>query len=246
MALAKDILNTFLTWVNQSSVSDTPASGRSLLYFKTDGNLYKKDSGGTESRVGGDSGVPWYGNATITAPPAVSGFTWVNQGSATATEANSTIELYGPTSAGTDLHILKKSKTGTYTITMLMKYSLLSNWIQTGFVWRESSSGKLVTYGPNYDNGLLLPVCKWNSATSVLSYYTAPAMPTGYPFWFRIQVDSTNRICSYSVDGKYFANVHSVSKTDYITADEVGFYIGQQSNSSQQGTSLIISWLEGA
>jgi len=95
MGLLKDALNSYLTFVHQAAVADTPASGRKLLYFKSDGKLYKKDSSDVETEVGAG------GNSFETI--AVSGQSDVVAESATDTltlVAGSNVTL--TTDAGTD------------------------------------------------------------------------------------------------------------------------------------------------
>lgn len=48
-------VDTFLTYQEQSSVATSPDAGSRYMYFKTDGKLYSKNSGGTETVVGGSS-----------------------------------------------------------------------------------------------------------------------------------------------------------------------------------------------
>lgn len=57
MASLQTALNAIINWVKQSSVSSNPASGNMFMYFKSDGKLYKRDSSGTETEIGGTSGA---------------------------------------------------------------------------------------------------------------------------------------------------------------------------------------------
>lgn len=193
--------------------------------------------------------LAFYGLATITAPPAVSGFTWVNQGGALTTESSSMIRIYEASASGTNLRVLKKAKGGSYKITMLCQPNVLGANVQCGFIWRQSSDGKLISYGPNFDAAsLLLAVCKWNSATSVATYYNSAAYPLTLSrsnVWLQIEVDGSNRICRYSVDGIAFHQHHTIGNTDFLTADEVGYYIGNQSGTYAYPYAMTIqSWLE--
>jgi hypothetical protein len=55
--------------------------------------------------------------------------------------------------------------------------------------------------------------------------------------------NSTNRICSYSVDGQNWFVFHTVGRTDFLTADEVGFYIDVENATFGTGITLI-HWAE--
>ena len=50
----------------ESATPDTPSAGKAVLYFKTDGHLYKKDDAGTETQIsgGGGGGVTDHGALT--------------------------------------------------------------------------------------------------------------------------------------------------------------------------------------
>lgn len=50
------IFDTFGDFTNQGSAPASPLSGNTRVYFKTDGLLYKKTSGGVETEIGGGGG----------------------------------------------------------------------------------------------------------------------------------------------------------------------------------------------
>lgn len=200
--------------------------------------------------------IPWFGTQTLTAPPAVSGFTWVNQESATATEANSTVKLYTPNETGTHLHLLVKAKSPSYTITAKFIPNLNGNYLQGGLCWRDSAGGKIITWGPNFDIQFGLRVCKWNSATAVSAYYTsgqyaapgnagqASTAISTYPIWLKIEDNNTNRICYYSLNGVEWVAFHTIGRTDFITADQIGYYVGTQTTTTLTGSIELVSWVE--
>jgi hypothetical protein len=61
--------------------------------------------------------------------------------------------------------------------------------------------------------------------------------------FIRIADNGTNRLCSYSVDGQNWFQFHSVGRTDFLTATEVGFFANDASNTYECGITLL-SWKE--
>jgi len=61
-------------------------------------------------------------------------------------------------------------------------------------------------------------------------------------WFFRIEDDNTNRISSFSFDGQNFLVAHSVGRTDYITADEIGIAINTAATAVSNAT--FLSWVE--
>lgn len=53
--------------------------------------------------------------------------------------------------------------------------------------------------------------------------------------------DGTNRICSLSNNGRNWWVFHSVGRTDFLTADHVGFYVSDNGSSRATGLTLL-SW----
>jgi hypothetical protein len=189
--------------------------------------------------------------------PNDSAFAWVNQGGATLTTANGGIFLNGPAAATSNLRIRKKAAPATpYTITaaFLPLFPLrLSGGDVPGFglVFRQASDGKLVClefylYGTG-NSAPTISVDKYTDATTfVASYFTpapAPSLLAGGVIWLRLADDGTNRKCSYSLDGQNFHEVHAVSRTDFLTADEVGFAVDAFNATYGMGV-LLLSWKE--
>jgi hypothetical protein len=120
-----------------------------------------------------------------------------------------------------------------------------------GLCWRKSGTGELVIFyvyasGDNRSEQYC-GVGKLSSPTvftsNYLSVYFASLMGYGPCLWLRIADDGTNRVCSYSADGQNFVTVHSVGRTDFLTADEVGFFADANNASYPAGLTLL-SWKE--
>jgi hypothetical protein len=179
-------------------------------------------------------------------PPVSADYTWVNQGGATVTETEHALSLLAPAGAGDSMRILKKTAPSTpYTITAVINVACHSVSRQNGgLLFRQSSDGKIANWAFNYGAGLAAQ--KFASATSYNSQYTLS--PTGPPLHLgcrpiilRIEDDGTNRKCHWSPDGINFIQYHSVGRTDYLTADEVGFY-ANANNSTHPLIVTLYSW----
>jgi hypothetical protein len=220
----------------------SPATGD--LYFPT-GSFYVE-------RYSGSAWVPWGPIYAFTKPPVLSNWTWVNQNSATATdESGGGIFLKVANSATEINYLLKKAAPSTpYTITAallpLMGPAGGSGSGECGLLFRQSSNGNLVCFRLNQEGGtppvLKLSVTKSSSTGAGVAHYVDAdaSMIPRQPLWLRIADDGTNRICSVSADGVNWLQWHSVGRTDYITADEVGFFVG--GNNSQTVQLTLLSW----
>jgi hypothetical protein len=91
-----------------------------------------------------------------------------------------------------------------------------------------------------------IQVSKWNSPTSFNANYTAstdfPVLPPDR-LWLRLQDNGTNRISFFSMDGINWIQLHSVGRTDFITADQVGFFATGE-NASIRAHLSVLSWEE--
>lgn len=213
-----------------------------------DGDLFLPSDGYSIYRDTGAAWAPWGLSFPLETPPVVADWTWVNQGGASATDTSGAILLSAPTGVGDNFRILKKSAPSTpYVITLLLLMKIeIINSIFTGFVWRQSSDGKLVVFGLYNSAGFGFHVTKWTDASTYSADYARTTPIHGIQrtlLWLRCEDNATNRICSYSLDGQNFTAYHTVGRTDFLTADEVGFAI----NINTAGTTctgLLLSWKE--
>ena len=192
--------------------------------------------------IGADIVGPVY---ALTAP--VDGdFAWINQEGATITSSNGALFLQGPTAPGTDLRVRKKAAPATpYTITAAFIPSVIGTFTMfAGLCWRQSSDGKLVVFVVQQTG--LYNVVKYNSPTAISAGYASAAQgiegSVSGVVWLRIADDGVNRICSYSRDGANFLPYHTVGRTDFMTADEVGFVVNTEEAYSVGMT--LLSWVQ--
>jgi hypothetical protein len=168
----------------------------------------------------------------------------VNQGGATAVDLDNGIVLTAPSNSGDNFRILKKAvPSAPYTVVLGYVATMVSaNYYITGFVWRQSSDGKIIAAGLSRDNETKMRVVKYNSVSSISGEYVSyDVVPATSMIWLKIEDDNTNRKVSFSFDGKNWLQIHSVGRTDFLTADEIGFCVNVN-NASLGAIMSLISW----
>lgn len=182
-------------------------------------------------------------------PPIDAEFAWVNQGGASVVANADWVYLLGPGAAGDNIRIRKKATPFTrYRITAGFLPALHTlNYNGCGLVWRESSSGKLVTVAYNWGSTTGqagVQVYKYDSPSAGNSQYVARPWEAGAALFFRIDDNGTNRIAYVSNDGVNFQQLHSVGRTDFLTANEVGFFVNANNGSGYDAGATVIHWEE--
>lgn len=206
--------------------------------YLTNGYLSSLGGGAVLLSMSGTPSVPVYPITT----PVDSGFSWLNQGSASTTTTNGAVFLSAPASATTEFRGRIKAKTAPYTITasMLPLFSP-ANFARVGLFFTDGT--KIAFFGVGYNANPRLFSSTFNTVTSINADYTTQIF-SGYSgmLWLRIADNNTNRVCSLSMDGINFIEIHSVVRTDFLTATSVGWG-GDVENSVAWGSTLL-SWSE--
>lgn len=200
--------------------------------------------------VAGGSPVVWSAWAcgyNVTEPD-LNSFAWVNQGTATTDITKGGIFLLAPAAANNNMRILKKAAPSTpYTITIaFISCGGPDNYSECGLCFRQSSDGKLCIWLARYDNAWKILGYKMNDPTTPNSHYGWYNLPVGGNaplIWLRIADDGANRICSQSSDGQHWVVFHTVGRTDFLTADEVGF-LADASNATWPTGIWLFHWAE--
>lgn len=157
----------------------------------------------------GGSGAGYY--SSLTAPPAGSTLTWVNQGGASFTDLSSpgALRMDAPSSATTNYRLLVKTlPTTPFTFTIAVLISCKNaNYTAASIIFRESSTGKFFIFGIGVNTGLSLFTQNFNSATSFNANVTAPALISttifSYSLLFLRVTDNGgagNLVCSLGTD----------------------------------------------
>lgn len=175
--------------------------------------------------------------------PVDGDFAWVNQGGAAITATGGALYLKAPTAAGENLRIRVKTAPATpYTITAAFLLNHMNqNYSGGGLLFRQSSDGKIHTFSFHATPGL--SSLKWSSATASVAYYVGPLFTTRHLWWLQISDDGTNRIVRQSADGLNWIMFGTIGRTDYLTADQVGYLALAQSTTFDTGMTLL-SWKE--
>lgn len=228
------------------AVGSEPSSPRT-------GDIYFPNNGFWFERYSGSAWVPWGPLFPFTDPALAGLSTWVNQGSATVTTTNGGIVLFGPGGGNTNNTVLRvKSAPATpYTITACIIPGMpCKSFLGCGISFRESSSGKLQNVGYTFNTALTpafqIQAEKWTTATASSAAYVAVGAPLAVPIFLRITDNGTNRISYFSTDGVNFTQFHSVVRTDFLTADQVGIFVMSQNLATPNyGVyNTLLSWLE--
>ncbi len=217
-----------------------PASIKGRMYLPTD----------SPSTIFRDDGVSWipYGPMwKLTTPPLSASFSGtVNLGGASFTDFSGSLILSGVTGVGTNQRAALITAPATpYKLTVMFKHwtSLNTSGTATaGLCWREGGSGKIISFA-RYMNAATpahrMQIAKYTNPTTFSATYTDQPQILPEHNWFRIEDTGTNRICSYSVDGVNFYPVHSISRTDFLTADSIGVVIEPTALNSIM---IVLSW----
>lgn len=182
--------------------------------------------------------------------PVDGDFAWINQDATIVTvNGNGGICLSGTSGAGGNNEVALRKKAAPsvpYTVTAAI-LGLKKGAPSFGLCFREVASGELHTFGAGF-SGVALSSSKWDSPTAFSAHYAQTPMEELLPasgglMWLRIADDNTNRVCSWSADGYNFFTFHSVTRTDFLTANEVGFYVSS-ANATDVIALTLMSWDE--
>jgi hypothetical protein len=203
-------------------IDGTPSMSATVIEV-TNAKLTDMGSGVARLDLSGGGGGGGFG-ATLVAPPLISTFAWVNQGSDTASDETGQLAIYG-VAGDTQVRGLFKATPATPWILKMAFVPAFqsSSTFAGGPIYRQSSDGKLLT--------------AWFTSGQInLSNFTSPSVfsstlltwsPVVVPalIWMKLQDDGTNRITSWSPDGLHWTVVHTVGRTSFMTADQVGIAV---------------------
>lgn len=250
--------STFLrgdqTWATPAGGGATVSAGTyaAIPAAGTAGNVYIQTDGPYLFRDSGAAWVPFVQQQGQVTLPVDADFSWINQQTATVSSTNGFVRIAAPVNdSGNDDHRLRiKSAPATpYTITGLLSADTLleANYNSVELAFRQSSDGKLVVLQMLVNNGSWgLYATKLDSPTAFNAHYgggVLVSIPNLRYLWLRIADDGANRISSWSQDGQNFTQIHSVGRTDFLTADQVGWGVnGNAATAAVAGA--LLSWVQ--
>lgn len=202
-----------------------------VVGFPTDGMFFVRH---------GAAAKEWWGPDYPFTPPVDGDFAWVNQEGASVDTTYGGIHLNAPAGGtGADLRIRVKTAPSTpYTITAFLLPNIINKPFHSyGLLFRESGTGELHVFdivaaqsaSGAQNQYLVLRSGKFNSPTSFNASYQEVVMPQ-WLNWLQISDDGVNRICRISPNGRHWSVIHSIGRTDFLTADQVGFYAGAENS----------------
>ena len=240
----QDDLAAYDTYANRP-VAGTP--GR--IFLPADGLFIERDNGSAWEK---------FGPIWPMTPPAAADFgTWVNQGSATIVDNKGAIFLdSGPATSGENLRCRVKAYPGvSFTVEMAFMYNTwaYSSGAACGLCIRDSVGGKLVCFGVGGSSTSLDTVgYNYNSPTSTSGAVTGwPSYKHCYdsPLIFLKYTDnlSTTRTVSFSHDGINWTQMVSISRTDFLTPNQIGIFVNSLAGYASTGSSAdsgmtVLSW----
>jgi hypothetical protein len=228
-------------------VTDPSLEGR--FYFQDDPGIYIKRDDGT--------GWTSYGTLFELFEPNETGFSWVNQQTATTTTTQGGVVLSSaaPAGAGDNINIRVKTSPGTpYTVKAAFIPLLYPvNQTSVGFIFRESGTSKIIFFRLMFDNttttktDLVLSVDKYTNPTTLsANYKVASANIFKSPLiWFSVTDNGTDLIFSYSNNDIDYTSFFTSARNNFFTTgpNQVGYAINSNTTSGNAIMTLL-SWKE--
>ncbi len=183
-------------------------------------------------------------------PPSLLDFQWVHQSACQAVQTESGIYVMAPGSGYSNLNqihcLVQAAPPPPYRLTAGLFFSGTTKAaLHYGLVFRQASNGSIHEF---LSENFVLGSYKWTSAVQFSASYRQSAIESGSGFaWMQISDDGTNRNCYIMADGQTTDNrllFHSVGRTDFITADQIGFSIRDENTVQPNvGCSMtVMSW----
>jgi hypothetical protein len=233
--LSAEVLTTTLLATGAHGSRPAPAkAGR--FYWPTDGLSVGRDNGSSYDPFGPVN--------ALTKPPTVASGTALNAGSSVISEEKDLLHLFVPKESALNIRGMHWAAPATpYTITARVSFNpIVVSQMMFGVMWRQSSDGKLVTaHLETAVSSLLLNVYKWSGPTAVSAVYVSLNW-WQHGVWFKLEDDGSNRKVHISTDGLYFTQIHTVGRTDFLTADQVGFFGIANTASAWDMHGTLASW----
>ncbi len=185
--------------------------------------------------------------------PTTTGFSWVNQGSATVVTTDGGL-AFGSPGVGVNpanlMMYLKTTPATPYTFTAGFLATLYpANQTCVGLVLRESATGKVVFLRLLFDTAtsltntdMVVSVDKYANPTTPAGTYVgiSASVLKGPLIWFQIGNDDSNLTFKYSNNNVNFTTVLTTTITDYFTTapDQFGYCLS--SNDANGSAAMVV------
>lgn len=173
-------------------------------------------------------------------------WTWRNQGGASAAVSNGRLLLTGTSQAGIEWRIVEQTAPSTpWTVTGKISGQIYNaNFASGGLIALDSVSGRLIRWGPSWDNPWRVQVTRYTNVTTFSTHSFTSTFGLGHvtPAYIRIEDNGTNLIFYWSADGLTYSRVYSEGRTAFLTngADRIG--IGVHAESSPPVPAVSCDW----
>jgi hypothetical protein len=250
-AISSNALTVVRGQDNTSAASHSDDASINMIYSAEGlGRLFNDFVG-----LWGYSGVPPVSgvfNDAGTARLGTGDFTWVNQGSASIATNDQALTLRCPTDASNNLRMLSLTPGGaswTYIAAFRAVSTGDGNWYGFfGLGFRESATGKIVTlgYGGSSTDQIRQTIGRWSDSSTLSggAFVTSrKAFVNRHLIWQKAEYDGTNLKFYTSPDGVVWIQIHSETKTTFLTTapDQIVWYGSNLQNSGTGSSELVIS-----
>jgi len=185
----------------------------------------------------------FYRGQVVTIPSA-SGWSWSNQGSATADQTYGYLYLTVP--AGSTDNVRARYRTAPsapYYVDALVKFELPdADYSQCGIGVQASSSGARLFFGPFEDTGSNIYGLLFTNPTTFSAARGTRRKRIDRLVWLRLNDTNTNHVLSWSPDGKNWTQYLSQGRTADFTAADLIFAANSTVNVA--GACMLLSWKE--
>lgn len=229
--------------VQTAAYASQPAAEKAgRIFLPNDGRILQRDTGAAWAN---------WGPLFPLTPPSLGSFAWQNQGAtATVTTDQDAVYLTEPTANGDNVRGQTINLPATpFTVTMgcMLTADMNGGTAPNGGLLLRDGTPKNITFGPlvRAANGIKLALLKWDSDSHVqTTVFENFASFLGGIIWLRHTDDGSNNKWYTSGDGRNWILQYSESRTAYITATKVGFYVSR-SSSAGNGVGLTVPhWVQ--
>jgi hypothetical protein len=222
-----------------------------------EGRFYFQDDPGIYIKRDDESAWNSWGPFFELYEPNETGYSWVNQQTATTSTTDGGVVLSSPAPgvAGDNINLrIETSPATPYTIKAAFIPTLYPvNQTSCGLVFRENATSRIIFFRLMFDDtsttktDLVLSVDKYTNPTTLSANYVVASanILKSALVWFSVTDDGTDLIFSYSNNNVDYTILYQIARNNFFTTgpDEVGYAINSNTTSGNAIMTLL-SWLE--
>lgn len=182
---------------------------------------------------------------------ALGSFTWVNQGTATASDyASGGAYMDVPKYSGDNCRMLVRTLTAPFKVTSCIRWGTgansatsISQGTKVGLCFRESATGKIVANA--WRGNRNMTVSSFDSPTAINTNINYASWRVNGPVWFQLEYDGADLYYRRSIDGINFIQQYTHAKDAFFTTapDQVGMFVNDAHNHADTQAQYL-SWIE--